>query len=156
LFALKISKFLEKMLKIAKSKKLWGSLKTERSIFAKKQSQIFPSHIMGLPNKKYKKRGKKTSYTFCISRTLESWDLLVNCLFFPVYRISICCVLIARTKPEKTCALASASKRIRFHRFALIRSIQLVYIYIYIYIYIYLNVAANYLRFQFSFFCRLC
>jgi len=39
------------MLKIAKSKKHWGSVKTERS---KNQSQVFPSHIMDFRNKKSK------------------------------------------------------------------------------------------------------
>ena len=68
LFALENSKILKKMLKIAKSKKLWGSVKTERSIFVKNQSQVFPSHIMGFRNKN--KKGKKTSYTFCFTRTL--------------------------------------------------------------------------------------
>jgi len=52
LFALKNSKNFIKMLKIAKSKKLWGSVKTKRSIFVKNQSQFFPSHIVGFRNKK--------------------------------------------------------------------------------------------------------
>ena len=42
--------------KITKSKKLWGSIKNEPSIFVKKQVQIFPSHIIGFQNKKEKKK----------------------------------------------------------------------------------------------------
>ena len=44
--------------KITKSKKLWGSIKNEPSIFVKKQVQIFPSHIIGFQNKKEKKNLK--------------------------------------------------------------------------------------------------
>ncbi len=66
-FLWKIRK-LKKMLKIARSKKLLGYVKTD-SISVKNQSQVFPSHIMGFQNKKWK-REKKTSYTFCITRTL--------------------------------------------------------------------------------------
>ena len=71
LFALENSKCVkkfEKMLKITKSKKLWGSIKTDRSIFVKNHVQVFPSHIKGFWEEK--KNWKKTSYTFCITRIL--------------------------------------------------------------------------------------
>ena len=76
LFILKNSKFLEKILKITKSKILWGSVKTERSIFVKNQSQVFPSH---------KKGEKKASYTFRITRTLEKK------IFFFNFLVKCCC-----------------------------------------------------------------
>jgi len=34
------------------SKKIWGSIENERSIFTKKQSHVFPSYVMGFGNKK--------------------------------------------------------------------------------------------------------
>ena len=48
LFALKNSKILQKCSKSPNQKKLWGSIKTERSIFDKNQVQVFPSHIAAL------------------------------------------------------------------------------------------------------------
>jgi hypothetical protein len=42
------------MLKITKSKKLWGSIKNEPSIFVKSLIQVFSSHTMGFRNKKWK------------------------------------------------------------------------------------------------------
>ena len=110
LFALKNSKFLKKMLKITKSKKLWGSIKTERSIFAKKQVQVFPAHIKSF--RKKNKKGEKNSYTFCISRNKNKkistkLSKLGKCTYFsePSYRsffieiLSFCQWLLRENQP---------------------------------------------------------
>ncbi len=59
LFALKNSKILKKMFKIAKTWKLWGTVKTKRSFFVKNQSKI-----------KNKKGEKNFIYVLLFSRTL--------------------------------------------------------------------------------------
>ena len=67
LLALKNSKFLKNVVKIAKSKKLWISIKTERSIFVKNQVQVFDLILWAFD---IKNKEGKTKFKFCITRTL--------------------------------------------------------------------------------------